>query len=48
MELPKINTAALPDLDDLTGVYGSQQHPAPAAGSDDAILILMAWIYEIV
>ena len=48
MELPKLNTAALPDLDELTGVYGSQQHAAPAAISDDGILILMAWIYEIV
>jgi hypothetical protein len=47
MELPKLNSATLPDLDELTGVYGSQRHPAPAAGSDDSILILMAWLYEI-
>lgn len=47
MNLPKLDISALPDLDTLTGVFGSLLHPAQAVTSDDTILILMTFLYEI-
>jgi hypothetical protein len=47
MNLPKIDVSALPDLDTLTGVFGSLAHPAQALQSDDAVVIIMVFIYEI-
>lgn len=47
MNLPKIDLSALPDLDSLTGVFGSLSHIAQAAYSDDTILILMVFLYEL-
>lgn len=47
MNLPKIDVAALPDLDTLTGVFGSFLHPAQAGASDDRIIVLMAYLYEL-
>lgn len=47
MNLPKLDVSALPDLDTLTGVFGSLLHPAKAATSDDTIIILMTFLYEI-
>lgn len=47
MNLPKIDLSALPDLDTLTGVFGSLAAPAQATGSDDTIVVLMVFIYEI-
>lgn len=47
MNLPKLDISALPDLDTLTGVFGSILHPAQAVYSDDTIIILMAFLYEI-
>ncbi len=44
MNLPKIDISALPDLDVLTGVFGSAAHHM---ASDDTIVILMVFIYEI-
>ena len=46
MNLPKIDISALPDLDTLTGVFGSLATPGHAGGSDDTILILMVFLYE--
>lgn len=47
MNLPKIDLSALPDLDVLTGVFGSLAHPAQAlSGVDDSILILMVFVYD--
>jgi hypothetical protein len=43
MNLPKIDLSSLPDLTTLTGVFGSIRSPGP----DDSILILMAYIFEI-
>lgn len=43
MNLPKIDLASLPDLATLTGVFGSIRAPGP----DDTIIILMAYIFEI-
>ena len=47
MNLPTIDISALPDLDKLTGVFGSIVHPAQAMSSDDTIVIIMAFLYEI-
>ncbi len=47
MDLPKIDVSALPDLDTLTGVFGSLAHPAQALQSDDTIIMIMTFIYDI-
>lgn len=47
MNLPKIDVSALPDLDTLTGVFGSLANPLQAAGSDDSVVIIMVFIYEV-
>lgn len=47
MNLPKIDVSALPDLETLTGVFGSIVHAAPAAQSDDSVIIIMTFIYDI-
>lgn len=44
MKLPKIDLSALPDLDTLTGFFGSISGP----GHDDTVVILATFIYEIV
>lgn len=46
MNLPKIDVSALPDLDTLTGVFGSLAHPAQAFQSDDSIIMIMTFIYD--
>ncbi len=46
MNLPKIDISALPDLDTLTGVFGSLAHPIQALQSDDTLLILMVFVYD--
>ena len=45
MELPTIDIASLPGLDAATGLFGSLSHSA--AASDDRIIILMVWFYDI-
>ncbi|MGH6787384.1 MAG: hypothetical protein ACREBO_11175 [Novosphingobium sp.] len=47
MNLPKIDLSALPDLDSLTGVFGSLSSLGQAAASDDTILVLMTFLYEL-
>ncbi|MGN6356907.1 MAG: hypothetical protein ACTHLU_05440 [Novosphingobium sp.] len=47
MTLPKFDVAALPDFGILTGVLESLLHPIQAASSDDTIIILMVFLYEI-
>jgi len=47
MNLPKIDLSALPDLDVLTGVFGSLAHPAQALATDDTIVSLMVFVYEV-
>lgn len=45
MELPKIDVSGLPVLETATGLFGSLSHSA--AASDDRIIILMVWFYDI-
>ncbi|WP_423142961.1 hypothetical protein ACOYW6_06330 [Parablastomonas sp. CN1-191] len=47
MTLPKIDLSALPDLDQMTGVFGSLAHPAQALQSDDTVIVIMVYVYDI-
>lgn len=47
MNLPTIDISTLPDLDKLTGVFGSFAHPLQAMSSDDSIIFIMAFLYEV-
>lgn len=48
MNLPKIDIASLPDLEVLTGMFGSTQHFDPGlAFSNDMIIVLMVYLYEV-
>ncbi len=48
MNLPKIDVSALPDLDTLTGMFGSLSNLGRAdVWSDDSIIILMVFIWEL-
>lgn len=47
MNLPKIDLSALPDLDALTGMFGSVSNPAQAIYSDDTIIVLMTFLYDL-
>lgn len=47
MKLPTLSISALPDLDVLTGMYGSMKHPDPGLNaSNDLIIVLMVYLYE--
>jgi hypothetical protein len=48
MELPIIDLAALPDLDTLTGVFGSLSNPLEALQSDDTIIVMMVYVYNVI
>ena len=45
MKIPTIDITRLPDLDTLTGVFGSLQNEGPA--HDDSIVILGVYVYEV-
>lgn len=47
MNLPKIDLSALPDLDVLTGVFGSLAKPAQALVQDDSLIVMMVFVYEV-
>lgn len=44
MKFPKIDLASLPDLNMLTGVFGSGRTTTP--GHDDTIIILATFVYD--
>ncbi len=46
MNLPKIDLSTLPDLDTLTGMFGSMSDFSPAV-MDDSVIIIMVFIYEL-
>lgn len=48
MKFPKIDLSALPDLDTLTGVFGSLTNPIRAMESDDTVVIIMTYVYDVV
>ena len=45
MNLPQIDLSQLPDLETLTGLFGSGHVGLP--GTDDRIVIMMTYLYEI-
>ena len=47
MDLPIIELASLPDLDTLTGVFGSLLDGAKAQKSDDTIIVMMTFLYDL-
>lgn len=47
MNLPILEVAALPDLDTLTGIFGSLAHPANLR-VDGEWIDVMVYIYEII
>lgn len=47
MDLPKIDIASLPDLDVMTGIFGSMLEAARVQCSDDTVVILMTFLYEL-
>ena len=46
MNLPKIDISALPDLDTITGVFGSLGHAAHVQSSNDSLIVMMVFVYE--
>ncbi|WP_324262916.1 hypothetical protein U4960_07495 [Altererythrobacter sp. H2] len=46
MELPRIDLSDLPGLESATGLFGTLSDLATAQ-SDDRIIILMVWLYEV-
>ncbi|MEY4056385.1 MAG: hypothetical protein RL519_1720 [Pseudomonadota bacterium] len=48
MNLPKIDISALPDLDVLTGVFGSLAHPAQGLQSNDTLIMMMSFVYDVI
>jgi hypothetical protein len=48
MNLPKIDLSSLPDLDTLTGLFGSLLHTSRIVESDDSLVVLMAYVYEVI
>lgn len=47
MNLPKIDLSSLPDLHTLTGMFGSIVSPSRITESDDSIIVLMTFLYEL-
>ena len=48
MNLPKIDISSLPELDVLTGIFGSiKNFDLALAGSNDLIIVLMVYIYDV-
>lgn len=47
MNLPMIDLSALPDLDTLTGVFGSLANPLRALESDDSVVNVMTYVYDV-
>jgi hypothetical protein len=44
MQLPKIDLSALPDLETLTGLFGSLMADGP--GHDDTVVVLGTFVFE--
>lgn len=47
MILPVIDLSLLPDLSTLTGVFGSLAHPVQSLQSDDTIIAMMVYVYDV-
>ncbi len=47
MELPRIPLSSLPELDTLTGAFGSLVNPAQLKGGEDALVVVMVFVYDL-
>lgn len=48
MQVPHIDLSLLPDLDTVTGVFGSMISTGPRMpGHDDSIVILATFVFEV-
>lgn len=46
MNLPQIDASALPDLDVMTGMFGSVAHKATMVAGDE-VVILITFLYDV-
>jgi len=46
MNLPKLDLSLLPDLNTLTGLFGSLTETRP--GHDDSIVVLATYVFDVV
>lgn len=46
MNLPKIDISALPNLDTVTGIFGSMAHAAHVQSTDDTLIVMMVFLYD--
>ena len=46
MNLPQIDASALPNLEVLTGVFGSAAHKATMVAGDD-IVVIITFLYDV-
>lgn len=47
MQLPKIDLGILPDLETVTGIFGSMS-PTAGPGHDDRVVIIMVYVYDMI
>lgn len=47
MNLPKIDLTTLPDLGTLTGVFGSAHNALTPLASDDSVIEVMVFVYDV-
>lgn len=45
MDLPKIDVSVLPDLDTMTGMFGSLTH---SVNYDDTVVVIMVLVWDII
>lgn len=46
MDLPKLDISALPNLDTLTGLFGSLADAGGLQRQDDSVMVLITFLYE--
>lgn len=46
MKLPKLDLAKLPQLDKLTGLYGSAAYTVYTLAADDTTIAMMVYVYD--
>jgi len=47
LTLPSIDLSSLPDLDRLTGTFGSLSDAA-VASTDDRVVVIMVYVYDLI
>ena len=47
MQLPTLELSALPELDSLTGAFGSLISPVQMQAGDDSMVVVMVFVYDL-